>query len=95
MFKHTVLKKLDKISKKLDQILGGNIEMTQELDTLTIEVAEIKTEIDSAIALLNGLSAILLEIQDDPAAIAALAIELDTKANELAAAVVANTPTQP
>lgn len=66
--------------------------MSAELDNLTVEVTEISTTVDSAIALLEGLSAQLLAIANDPAAINALAAELDAKSNALAAAVVANTP---
>jgi len=92
MFKHWVIKKLNKIIRKLDQITDKENEMSEELDLLTVEVAEIATVVDSAIVLLNGLAQQLLDIRDDPAAIEALALELDAKANELAAAVVANTP---
>jgi len=92
MFKHWVIKKLNKIIRKLDQITDKENEMSEELDLLTVEVAEIGDVVDSAIVLLNGLAQQLLDIRDDPAAIEALALELDAKANELAAAVVANTP---
>lgn len=69
--------------------------MSAQLDTLTTEVAEIGTVVDSAVTLINGLSAKITELKDDPAALAQLAASLDAKANELAAAVAANTEAEP
>jgi len=90
MFKSLVLRKLRKISRKLDFILEWENDMTVQLENLTLEVAETKTVVDSAIVLITGLAARLQEIADDPVAIQALADELDAKSNELAAAVAAN-----
>jgi hypothetical protein len=99
LFERIVLKKLKKYKKQLNHIQEQLEEMENnmsvELDNLTVEVTEIGTVVDSAIVLLEGLSARLAEIANDPAAINALALELDTKSKELAAAVVANTPTLP
>jgi len=66
--------------------------MSAQLDTLTQEVTEMSTVVDSAIVLINGLAAQIVELKDDPAALQALADSLDAKANSLAAAVAANTP---
>ena len=67
--------------------------MSAELDRLTTEVSETKTVVDSAIALLGQLAQLIRDAASDPAAINALADELDAKSNELAEAVAANTPT--
>ncbi len=69
--------------------------MSAQLETLTQEVAEIGTVVDSAIVLINGLSAQIVALKDDPAALEALAAQLDAKAGELAAAVTANTEAPP
>jgi hypothetical protein len=56
-------------------------------------VTEIGTTVDSAVTLITGLAQQIRDLQNDPVALAALANSLDAKANELAAAVAANTPT--
>jgi len=68
--------------------------MAGELDALRTEVAETRTVIDSAIALITGLKTKLDEAiaAGDPAALTALSAELDAKQAELAAAIAANTP---
>jgi hypothetical protein len=66
--------------------------MSAELDNLTTEVTETGTVVDSAIALIAGLAQQIRDLADDPAALAALATELDAKTNALAAAVSENTP---
>lgn len=69
--------------------------MSAELTTLTQEVAEMGTVVDSAITLINGLAQQIRDLKDDPAALAALAASLDEKAGALSAAVAANTPAEP
>lgn len=64
--------------------------MSVELDRLTTEVAETKTAVDSAITLIDGLAQRLRDVANDPAAITALADELDAQQAKIAAAVVAN-----
>jgi peptidoglycan hydrolase CwlO-like protein len=66
--------------------------MANELETLTAEVAETNTVVDSAITLLKGLKAALDAAGTDPAALAALSASLDNKQSELAAAISENTP---
>ena len=61
------------------------------LDALTREVHETSSVIESAIALLNGLGAAVRAAASDPAAVQALADELDAKQAALAAAIAANT----
>lgn len=53
------------------------------------------TVIDSAVTLLQGLSAALTAAGTDPAALDALKADIDAKTATLAAAVVANTPGAP
>ena len=86
------MKRFDSVERTLNRIWKEVKKMSQELDDLTVEVTEMGTVIDSAILLIQGLAARLQEIADDPAAIRALATELDTQADELAAAVAAVPP---
>ena len=85
LFEVVVLKKLKKLGKKLNRIQTRLDEMennmSAELDRLTVEVQEMGTVVDSAIALLQGLATQLEAIKNDPAAISALAD-----------AITANTP---
>lgn len=69
--------------------------MSAQLDTLVTEVAETNTVIDSAITLLQGLKSALDAAGTDPAKLAELSASLDSKQQELAAAIQANTPAQP
>jgi len=65
-----------------------------EFETLTAQVqANTDTEA-SAILLIQGIAAQLALTATDPAAVAALAAKLKSSADNLAAAVVANTPAQ-
>ena len=66
-----------------------------DLTDITREVQETQDAEQSAIVLLNSLAEQLRAAATDPAAIAALANQLDSNANALAAAVVANTPAAP
>jgi len=63
-----------------------------ELDALTAEVTR-NTDVDaSAIALINGLAAKIVELKNDPVALQALADSMKASSNALADAVTANTP---
>jgi len=64
------------------------------LDTLKQEVAEEKTVEQSAVALLNGLSQEVANLEPNQAAIDQLAADIKSQSDELAAAVAANTPAQ-
>lgn len=66
--------------------------MSAQLDKLTTEVAETKTVAASAVTLIEGLAQQIRDLKDDPIALEALAAELDSTTNALAAAVAANTP---
>ncbi len=75
--------------------------MSQSLDALTQEVADVKTVAASALALINGFQARLdaaltaAAAGDDSAALIALTADLKTSADALAAAVTAGTPGAP
>lgn len=68
--------------------------MSEALDTLITRVSEIETVADSAIELLAGLKASLDEAiaSGDPAALAQLSERLGAQSEELAQAIMANTP---
>jgi hypothetical protein len=94
-----ILDAIDALSTRIDR-LGAYVtklgaKMSVEMDKLTAEVQETKTIEESAILLIQGLATRLTEIANDPAAILALADELDASQRALADAVQANTPTPP
>lgn len=64
------------------------------LDVLTAQVTENISVEQSAIQLLSNLSAALIAAKNDPVAIQALADQLKTSDQELAAAITANTPAE-
>jgi uncharacterized protein YoxC len=88
-------------ARRLDQIetallsIGRNIMAT--LKDIQDDVTAEKTVIDSAVALLAGLSQQLKDAiaANDPAALQAIVDGLDANKAELAAAVTANTPAAP
>jgi len=67
------------------------------LDTLTAEVSEAKTIMESAVTAITGLKAKLDEAiaSGDPNALTALSAALDASGNALAAAISENTPAAP
>jgi hypothetical protein len=96
-FKELLLKKLDKIINLLSLINKEEIKMSAQLDALVLEVQN--TEEDSAIALLEGLSAQITALAAELAAdgidnqkLVDLGAELDAKTAALAAAVSTTTP---
>ena len=84
--------RLDAIQSSLDALKTQGEKMSQQIQDLQAAVAAEDTVIASAITLLNGLSAQIIALKDDPAALAALAADVNTQAQALAAAVAANTP---
>lgn len=99
---HYFEQKFNLVLDKIDQLIEKVDTMSQSLDTLTTEVTEAKDVMGSALVLITGLAAKVAEIQAQLAlqsvsndALDALAADLDTSANALAAAVVANTPAEP
>lgn len=99
MFKHIVLDKLDqglKLLKELIRLVKQEIEKMDDVaiavEELKLQVTDMSTVIDSTEGLLETLSAKLDLYADDPAQIRALAEQLRLKKEELAQAVVDNTP---
>jgi hypothetical protein len=87
--------KLDAILKMLRESKTREVLMSQEMDALTAEV-KVNTDLDdSIVALLNGLSAQILDAAGDRTKATALAGELKAKSEALAAAITANTPAAP
>lgn len=80
-----VLSLVANINNKLDKIMA-------DLNDLQAAVAEEDTVIDSAIALIEGLAAQVAALQPTQAAIDALAADIKTKKDALAASLVKNTP---
>jgi peptidoglycan hydrolase CwlO-like protein len=68
--------------------------MSEQLDNLTAKVEKCNTVMDSAATLLGTLSSEIRSLKDDPAALEALANRLDVETEDLAAAILANTPAE-
>ena len=86
--------KIDNLTRLVEQLLEKEIIMSEQMDKLTTEVTETITVQQSAVVLLQGLSAQIEALKTDPVALQALADSLDTSSNELAAAITANTPAE-
>jgi len=69
--------------------------MSAQLDALKAQVAQNTSIEESAVTLIKGLAAQLAAAGTDPAALADLQAQLQTSANDLAAAVAANTQAAP
>lgn len=87
--------RLARIEKQLTQLHRDEKIIMADLTDLTAQVAANTDAEQSAIALLNELSALITAAGTDPAALAALADQLRTNAADLGAAIVANTPVAP
>lgn len=66
-----------------------------DIDRLKASVARNGDAIQSGVVLIQGLAQQIRDAGDDPAELAALADQIDSKAAELAKAVVDNTPSSP
>jgi len=78
------------------------VSINQKEDLVMADLGALQTSVQAttdaeqaAIDLLGQLSALISQNATDPAALQALADQLDTKKNDLAAAIVANTPAAP
>jgi len=91
----TILEIVQTINRKETQQLQKETDMSAQLDNLKVKVAANTTVIQSAITFINGLAQALRDARDDPAAIDALATELETRDQELSGALVTNTPAAP
>ncbi len=78
---------------QLNAIQQQGADMSAAVDRMRTEVAELKTVVDSTKALIAGMAQQIRDLKDDPAALEALADELDATTSDLAADVAANTTT--
>lgn len=69
--------------------------MASDLTALQNQVAQNTAVEQSAITLITGLATQIADLKNDPAALQALADQLNTSAASLSAAVAANTPAGP
>ena len=69
--------------------------MPEVIEQITLEVSDLKTAKDSAIALIKKFAAKVLEFKDAPDQLEALANEMDAASNELGQAVIDNTEAEP
>lgn len=97
-----LLQKLDEVLSELADLkslifvlLQGEINMDQEIENLRAQVEANSAVTDSAVQLLTELGDMMRAAADDPAAVRALADQVQAKKDELANAVVANTPQAP
>lgn len=84
--------KLDRIISMLATVIQKEGQLMAAIDDIQADVTAEDTVIDSAVTLLQGLSAALAAAGNDPAKLAALRSDIQGKTQALAAAVVANTP---
>jgi hypothetical protein len=87
--------RLDDILKQLGLVVNNQETMMAAIDDLQAAVAAEDTVIDSAIALIQGIPALIAAAGVDPAKLAALQSDITAKSSSLAAAVAANTPAAP
>lgn len=84
---------LDLIAVGLGLIILWKVnDMSAALARLQTEVAEQTAVVESVLTLIDGLSTAIRENAEDPAALNAIADQLDENSNKLAAAVATNTP---
>ncbi len=86
---------LDRIEYQLARLQATENHEMAALDQITADVAANTDATNSAIALLTALHDELVAAGTDPAALAALATNLEANTTALAAAVTANTPAAP
>jgi hypothetical protein len=83
---------LTRIEGALARVLGKEDFIMKELDDLTAQTAANRSVIGSAIVLINGIAARIDAAGVDPTKLAALSASLKADDDDLAAAVVKNTP---
>jgi hypothetical protein len=82
------------IISKINSLIQGDTVMASDLTAITAQVAANTTVIGSAMTLLGQLSDLISSLKNDPVALQALADQLKTQDDALAAAITANTPAQ-
>lgn len=95
VFHHLVSPEDDGSSEKLDNILRILNAMTPLVIRLVNDVSNMTSVTESAVTLLQSISAQIRDNIDDTTALTGIADTLETEAAHLAAAVTANTPAAP
>jgi uncharacterized protein YoxC len=85
--------KLDLVLARLNTLQETVNIMSAEVDRLKASVAQLATVDQSVMTLLRGMSDQIRTLKQDPAALTALADEVDARVKELGDAVTANTAT--
>jgi copper homeostasis protein CutC len=83
------------VRELLSLILRNQEKIMTAIDDLQAAVTAEDTVIDSAVALLNGIPALIAAAGVDPAKLTALQADIQTRTAALAAAVIVGTPTAP
>lgn len=81
--------------EKLNYLEETIMTLNEAITALTAKVAEQGTVVESAITLLNGLTARLTAANVDPAVVQAITDQVNLQSTALAGAVTTNTPTAP
>ena len=91
------LSQLDRIERKLDALAYGVFKMSAEMDALRAAVTSQRSVVDGVVTMLSDLASRLKAAiaDDDPAALAAIAADIDSNTKALADAVMANTEPAP
>lgn len=87
-----ILERVQVIDRKETKQLRQEADMSAQIDNLKAKVAKNTDQIQSTIVFIQGLAQQIRDNREDPAALDAMAEELDTRDRELADAVAANTP---
>lgn len=88
------LKALERVEGAINLLRKEIATMSKELDALKQQVARMTEVEKGAVTLIQGLAGQIATLKDDPAALQSLADSLSSSADDLAAAVTANTPQQ-
>ena len=91
----TLDRKLDRLLQMTEAILEKENGMSQALDDLATQVTANTTVEESAVTLIKGLAAQIAAAGTDPAKLQALQQSLKASADDLAAAIAANTVADP
>lgn len=89
------LQRLDRLGELLDTINERQNQMALDLTRLQAEIAENNSAIGSAVALINRIADELRDAAGNQDAVNALADQLSGQSDVLAAAVLANTTSEP
>jgi uncharacterized membrane protein len=88
-------RKLDAIIRALGVVQAQEAKEVAALDQITADVQANTDTVQSAISLITNLAQMVRDAGTDPAALEALATQLEENSQSLADAVVRNTPSSP